>query len=68
MIEGDQVAIRWRFTFAFKDGGKLQQDEVAGRIWRDEKIATETFFYDLAQRGSLGLNVSTSRRSHNRGD
>src|SRR5271156_3745876 len=50
-IEGDQVAIRWRFTFAFKDGGKLQQEEVAWQTWRGEKIATETFFYDPAQRG-----------------
>jgi hypothetical protein len=46
MIEGDQVAIRWRFTFAFKDCGKLQQEEVAWQTWRGEKIATETFFYD----------------------
>ena len=51
LIDGDQVAIRWRFTFAFKDGGKLQQEEVAWQIWRDEKIAAETFFYDPAQRG-----------------
>jgi ketosteroid isomerase-like protein len=50
MIEGDQVAIRWRFTFAFRDGGKLQQEEVAWQTWRGEKIATETFFYDPAQR------------------
>jgi ketosteroid isomerase-like protein len=48
---GDQVAIRWRFTFIFKDGGKLQQEEVAWQTWRGEKIATETFFYDPAQRG-----------------
>jgi hypothetical protein len=50
-IEGDQVALRWRFTFAFKDGGKLRQEEVARQTWRGEKIATETFFYDPAQRG-----------------
>jgi ketosteroid isomerase-like protein len=50
-IEGDQVAIRWRFTFAFRDGGELQQEEVAWQTWRGEKIATETFFYDPAQRG-----------------
>jgi len=50
MIEGDQVAIRWRFTFIFKDGRKLQQEEIAWQTWRGEKIATETFFYDPAQR------------------
>ena len=51
MIEGDQVAIRWRFTFVFKNGAKMQQEEDAWQTWRGEKIATETFFYDPAQRG-----------------
>jgi hypothetical protein len=37
--------------FVFKDGGKMQQEEVAWQTWRGEKIATETFFYDPAQRG-----------------
>ena len=50
-IEGDHVAIRWRFTFVFKDGGRMQQEEVAWQTWRGDKIATETFFYDPAQRG-----------------
>ena len=50
-VDGDQVAIRWRFSFVFKDGGKLQQEEIAWQTWRGEKIATETFFYDPAQRG-----------------
>lgn len=50
LIEGDQVAIRWRFTFVFKDGGGFRQEEVAWQTWRGEKIATETFFYDPAQR------------------
>jgi ketosteroid isomerase-like protein len=51
IIDGDLVAIRWRFSFVFKDGGKLQQEEVAWQTWRAEKIASETFFYDPAQRG-----------------
>jgi hypothetical protein len=53
LIDGDQVAIRWRFTFTFtfKDGGGKQQKEIAWQTWRGEKIATETFFYDPAQGG-----------------
>jgi ketosteroid isomerase-like protein len=51
-IDGDEVAIRWRFTFVFKDGGKMQQEEVAWQTWRGDKIASETFFYDPAQRGA----------------
>lgn len=50
LIEGDQVAVRWRFTFAFRDGGQMQQEEVAWQTWRGEKVATEAFFYDPSRR------------------
>jgi SnoaL-like domain len=51
IIDGDHVAIRWRFTFTLKAGGGFAMEEVAWQTWRDDKIATETFFYDPAQRG-----------------
>jgi len=51
IISGDQVAIRWRFTFSVKGGGGFSMEEVAWQTWRGDKIATETFFYDPAQRG-----------------
>jgi hypothetical protein len=51
IIDGDRVAIRWRFTFKAKAGGGFSMEEVAWQTWRGEKIATETFFYDPAQRG-----------------
>jgi hypothetical protein len=50
-IDGDRVAIRWRFTFTFKAGGGFSQEEIAWQAWRGDKIADETFFYDPAQRG-----------------
>jgi hypothetical protein len=50
-IDGDRVAIRWRFTFTFKAGGGFSQEEIAWQAWRGDKIAEETFFYDPAQRG-----------------
>ena len=50
LIDGDPVAIRWRFTFDFKDGGRMRQEEIAWQTWRGDKIAEETFFYDPAQR------------------
>jgi ketosteroid isomerase-like protein len=52
LVDGDRVAIRWRFGFVFKDGRRMQQEEVAWQTWRGEKIATETFFYDPAQRNA----------------
>jgi ketosteroid isomerase-like protein len=50
LIDGDQVAIRWRFSFVFKDGGKLRMEETAWQTWRGDRIAEETFFYDPGQR------------------
>jgi hypothetical protein len=51
LLEGDHVAIRWRFTFQLKGGTQMTMEEVAWQTWRGEKIAEETFFYDPAQRG-----------------
>ena len=50
LIDGDRVAVRWRFSFVFKDGSKMRMEEVAWQTWRGDKIAEETFFYDPAQR------------------
>ncbi|HEY2049850.1 MAG TPA: nuclear transport factor 2 family protein [Caulobacteraceae bacterium] len=50
VIDGDTVAIRWRFTFRLKNGSILRQEEIAWQTWRGDKIATETFFYDPGQR------------------
>lgn len=52
LVVGDQVAIRWRFTFTFKDGTTMRQEEVAWQTWRGDRIASETFFYDPAQRSA----------------
>src|SRR3990167_9726973 len=49
LIDGNTVAIRWRFTFHPKAGGKRQMEEVAWQTWEGDKIITETFFYDPAQ-------------------
>jgi hypothetical protein len=50
LVDGDHVALRWRFRFVFKDGGRTQMEEIAWQTWRGDKIAEETFFYDPAQR------------------
>ncbi len=49
LIDGDVVAIRWRFTFVPHEGPERSQEEVAWQTWRGDKIATETFFYDPRQ-------------------
>lgn len=50
IVDGDQVAIRWRFTFERADGASLRMEEVAWQTWRGNKIWRETFFYDPGQR------------------
>ena len=49
LIDGDTVAIRWRFTFTPADGPARTMEEVAWQTWRGDKIARETFFYDPKQ-------------------
>ena len=53
LIDGDRVALRWRFTFIPKAEGAqpVSMEEVAWQTWRGDKIATETFFYDPNQIG-----------------
>ena len=49
LIDGEQVAIRWRFTFTGKDGATRSMEEVAWQTWKDGKVWRETFFYDPRQ-------------------
>ncbi len=49
LIEGDQVAGRWRFTFVTRSGAETTLEEIAWQRWEGEKVAEEMFFYDPAQ-------------------
>jgi hypothetical protein len=49
-VSGDRVVIRWVFEFTWLDGGKTRMEELAYQTWQGERIASETFFYDPAQR------------------
>ena len=50
VVDGDQVAIHWRFTFTFKGRGTVRSfEEIAWQTWRGDKIWRERFFYDPAQ-------------------
>lgn len=49
LIDGDTVAIRWRFTFKRPDAPPKILEEVAWQAWKGDKIWRETFFYDPAQ-------------------
>jgi hypothetical protein len=49
-VSGNKVVIRWVFEFQWLTGGKTRMEEIAYQTWEGEKIASETFFYDPAQR------------------
>lgn len=51
-VDRDRVAINWIFRFFDAEGNlALQMNEVALQQWRGDRIATERFYYDPAQRG-----------------
>lgn len=49
MVDGDRVAIHWRFTFTSPKGVVRRFEEIAWQTWRGDKVWRETFFYDPAQ-------------------
>ncbi|HEY0650452.1 nuclear transport factor 2 family protein [Phenylobacterium sp.] len=49
VVDGDRVAIHWRFTFTSKKGHVNAFEEIAWQEWRGDKVWREVFFYDPAQ-------------------
>jgi hypothetical protein len=49
LIDGDQVMIRWKFTFTPAEGPPVVMEEIALQRWRGDRIAEERFFYDPRQ-------------------
>lgn len=51
LIEGDQVATRWKFSFTNAEGVTRTLDELAWQTWRGDKLIEERFYYDPKQLG-----------------
>ena len=51
LIEGDNVATRWIFSFTNAEGVTRTFEEIAWQTWRGEQIVEERFFYDPKQLG-----------------
>jgi hypothetical protein len=49
IVDGDRVVIHWQFVFPLPNGGKARLEELALQTWRDDKMASERFFYDSRQ-------------------
>jgi ketosteroid isomerase-like protein len=50
LVDGDRVAIHYHFEMTTVAGDRLRMEEVAYQLWRDERIVSERYFYDPAQR------------------
>jgi SnoaL-like domain len=51
LVDGDRVAIHWRFTFRRTGRNDMRIEEIAWQTWRGDRICGEIFFYDPAQLG-----------------
>ena len=49
LVDGDRVAIHWRFTFTSRKGAARSFEEIALQTWRGDRIWREVFWYDPAQ-------------------
>lgn len=48
-IKDDQVIIKWKFRFEWKNNTYSEIEEIAHQTWVNEQIAQEQFFYDPQQ-------------------
>ena len=51
LVDGDRVAVHWRFTFRRTGRNDVTIEEIAWQTWRGDRICGEIFFYDPAQLG-----------------
>jgi hypothetical protein len=61
LIDGDTVAVRWKFIFTASDGSVRTLEEIAWQIWRGEKLVEERFFYDPRQMAEPRAQPQVSR-------
>ena len=50
LVDGDRVAIHYRFEMTTIEGSRLRLEEIAYQVWRGDEIVSERYFYDPAQR------------------
>ncbi|OAF01801.1 polyketide cyclase [Bradyrhizobium centrolobii] len=51
LIEGDNVASRWTFSFTNAEGVTRTLEEIAWQTWRGDTLIEERFYYDPKQPG-----------------
>jgi ketosteroid isomerase-like protein len=50
LVDGERVALNYTFEMTAVSGERLRMDEIAYQVWRGDRIISERYFYDPAQR------------------
>ncbi len=45
IVDGDHAAVEWSFDITFKDGNRVNMQQVAVQIWKEGKIIREDFYH-----------------------
>ena len=45
IVDGDHAAMEWAFDITFKDGNRMDMQQVAVQTWKDGKIIREDFYH-----------------------
>ena len=45
IVDGDHAAVEWSFDITFKDGNRVEMQQVAVQTWKDGKIVREDFYH-----------------------
>jgi ketosteroid isomerase-like protein len=48
-VSGDRTYSEWEYDVTYKNGARYQINEVAVRMWRDDKVVSERFYWDPAK-------------------
>jgi len=49
LVDGDHVAICWRFEFTPAEGPTRAMEEIAWQTWRGDELVEERFFFNPGQ-------------------
>ena len=45
IVDGDHAAVEWSFDITFKDGNRVEMQQVAVQTWKDGKVVREDFYH-----------------------
>jgi ketosteroid isomerase-like protein len=45
VVDGNHAAVEWSFDNTFKDGNRVNMQQVAVQTWKDGKIIREDFYH-----------------------